>query len=80
MEVGEAVDVAPAAEQARFDPATGEHCHLVCLRCGGITDLPLCPGAGDEQAAELMRQAGFTPTREMREVFGVGAACAGHWS
>lgn len=75
-EMGEAVDVAPATEQARFDPVTGGHCHLVCLRCGSITDLPFCPGAGDRQTAQYMREAGFAPTREMHEVFGVCAACS----
>ncbi len=75
MEVGEAVDVAPAAEQARFDPVTGEHCHLICLRCGSIRDLPFCPGAGDRQTAEHMRDAGFVPAREMHEVFGLCAVC-----
>ncbi|NPV48512.1 MAG: transcriptional repressor [Armatimonadetes bacterium] len=75
MEVGEAVDVAPAAEHARFDPVTGEHCHLICLRCGSIRDLPFCPGAGDPQTAEHVRAAGFVPTREMHEVFGLCAVC-----
>jgi Fe2+ or Zn2+ uptake regulation protein len=74
-EVGEAVDVAPAAAQARFDPMTGEHCHLVCLKCSAIADLPVCPGAGDAEVTALMAQQGFQPAREMHQVFGVCARC-----
>jgi len=74
-EMGEAVEVSPATHETRFDPDVGDHCHLTCLSCNRIVDLPLeaCSSAGDFVAAA--RAAGFEPVRQVYQVFGYCAEC-----
>jgi Fe2+ or Zn2+ uptake regulation protein len=38
---------------ARFDPTTGEHHHLVCIRCGAIRDVDLGPAGPSFPARPL---------------------------
>jgi Fur family transcriptional regulator, peroxide stress response regulator len=74
-EMGEAVEVAPSMSEMRFDPDVGDHCHLTCLRCSRIEDLPLeaCSSAGDFAGAA--RSAGFRPLRQVYQVFGYCKRC-----
>ena len=74
-EVGEAVEVSPATPETRFDPNVGEHCHLTCLSCHRIVDLPMeaCVHAEDFVAAA--HQAGFEPVRQVYQVFGYCSQC-----
>jgi len=69
-EMGEAVAVSPATPAARFDPDTGDHCHLTCMRCGRIIDLPLEECAKAADIAEAARARGFRPVRQMHQIFG----------
>jgi Fur family peroxide stress response transcriptional regulator len=74
-EMGEAVEVSPATEQTRFDPNVGDHCHLTCLACGRIMDLPLdaCGDVSDFMSAA--RDAGFEPVRGVYQILGYCEEC-----
>ncbi|MBD3291921.1 MAG: hypothetical protein GF393_03290 [Armatimonadia bacterium] len=74
-ELGEAVEVSPATHETRFDPDTGDHCHLTCLSCEQIVDLPLEDCAIRERTAEAAREAGFEPTRKVYQIFGYCEDC-----
>ena len=41
------LDLGLGLEQRRYDVATGEHDHLVCLRCGRVEDVPRRNGLED---------------------------------
>lgn len=74
-DLGEAVEVSPATPQTRFDPDTGDHCHLTCLSCNQIVDLPLeaCSSAGEFM--EAAEGAGFEPVRQVYQIFGYCEDC-----
>lgn len=74
-EIGEAVEVSPATHETRFDPDTGDHCHLTCLSCNRIVDLPLEACSVRERTMEVAREAGFEPTRKVYQIFGYCADC-----
>jgi len=74
-DLGEAVEVSPATPETRFDPDTGDHCHLTCLSCNQIVDLPLesCSSAGEFM--EAAEGAGFKPVRQVYQIFGYCEDC-----
>ncbi len=59
VELGEVVQLDLGTGSARFDPNTGAHHHLVCERCGAVSDVhvdhpdvrPLPTDAGDFRIA-----------------------------
>jgi Fe2+ or Zn2+ uptake regulation protein len=57
-----------------YDPRTDDHHHLVCRRCGAITDVEAPVEAGPLLAAA--RSAGFAPDHAQVVVRGLCAACA----
>jgi Fur family peroxide stress response transcriptional regulator len=75
VDLGEAVDVSPACAQARFDPRTDDHCHLVCLKCKGISDVPLRRQRTQADVATCTAGTGFRPVRHILEVFGYCQEC-----
>ena len=75
VELGEAVEVSPATADRRFDPNTGDHRHLVCLRCGAIADWPLPDTAVQPRVTASMEAAGFRPVRRLYQEFGYCARC-----
>ncbi|MGI5818421.1 MAG: Fur family transcriptional regulator [Armatimonadota bacterium] len=77
-EMGEAVEVSPATPETRFDPETGDHCHLTCLSCRRIDDLPLEACAQAREFIEAARAAGFKPVRQVYQIFGYCAECRGN--
>lgn len=53
------------------------HPHLICTRCGSITDPP-CPGGElDELASRLARETGFSVDSHRFDLFGLCARCRG---
>ncbi len=74
-EMGEAVEVSPATPETRFDPDTGDHCHLTCLSCGKIVDLPLEACAHAHDFVGAAEEAGFEPVRQVYQIFGHCAQC-----
>lgn len=73
--MGEAVEVSPATPAARFDPDPGDHCHLTCLNCGRIIDLPMGECAKAAEAAQAAQAHGFRPVRQVHQIFGYCADC-----
>jgi len=75
VEMGEAVEVSPATHRARFDPNTHDHCHLVCLACRAIIDVPLeqCHRPIDDST--LLTQHGFQPALRVHQITGLCRAC-----
>lgn len=74
-EVGEAVKVSPATPEIRFDPDVGDHCHLTCLACSRILDVPMEACAHAEEFIAAVRDQGFEPARQVLQVFGYCAEC-----
>ncbi|MGC9514750.1 Fur family transcriptional regulator [Methanocrinis sp.] len=60
--------------ETRFDPVTEPHAHLLCLRCGGISDWmdPIMPKLIDKVSAD----ANFTVTGSIFELKGICEGCA----
>ncbi|HDP89619.1 MAG TPA: transcriptional repressor [Thioalkalivibrio sp.] len=74
-EMGEAVEVSPATHETRFDPDVGDHCHLTCLACNRIMDLPMDACVHAEDFATAAQHQGFQPVRQVYQVFGYCADC-----
>lgn len=76
VELGHAGEVTPGSSAARFDPNTGDHCHLVCRRCGAIEDL--APGVDLGEVARSLgpEERRFQVDRVVLNVVGVCEACA----
>jgi len=75
VDLGEAVEVAPAAPYARFDPNTQDHCHLICLACSAIIDIPLeqCHRPLDDST--LLKQHDFLPALRVYQITGTCSRC-----
>lgn len=75
VELGEAAEVAPAGSPCRFDPNTHDHCHMVCLVCNAIMDVPLeqCHRFIDDSI--LLEKYGFRPALHLHQVTGVCRKC-----
>lgn len=74
-EIGEAIEVSPATPETRFDPDVGDHCHLTCLSCNRIVDLPMEACAHAQELIATVRGQGFEPVRQVYQVFGYCAEC-----
>ena len=59
--------------ETRFDPIVEPHAHLLCLRCGGISDWvdPMMP----EMIAKASAEANFVVTGSIFELKGVCEGC-----
>jgi Fur family ferric uptake transcriptional regulator/Fur family peroxide stress response transcriptional regulator len=57
-----------------YDPRTDEHHHLVCRRCGAISDVEAAVESG--ALLDAARSAGFAPDHAQVVVRGLCAACA----
>ncbi len=77
VEMGEAVEVPPEVSKTRFDPDVADHCHLICLSCGAVIDVPAREVGSDEETETFIRARDFHAVRQVREVYGYCAACAG---
>ncbi|MBM3476540.1 MAG: transcriptional repressor [Armatimonadetes bacterium] len=75
VDLGEAVEVAPAAPHARFDPNTDDHCHLICLACNSITDVPLEQCHRPIEDSTLLKQHDFEPALRVYQISGVCSRC-----
>jgi len=74
-EMGEAVEVSPATHETRFDPDVGDHCHLTCVACNRIVDLPMDACVHAEDFIAAAKGQGFQPLRQVYQVFGYCAQC-----
>ncbi|MGC9317785.1 MAG: Fur family transcriptional regulator [Armatimonadota bacterium] len=74
VELGEAAEVS-ATSETRFDPDVGNHCHLTCLSCKRIIDLPMDACLEAEEAVEAAQDRGFEPVRRVYQIFGYCAEC-----
>lgn len=61
------------ANQRFVVPDEGHHHHLVCTRCGDVTEMAEC--YLDEVVARIGAQTGFTIQSHSLEFFGICAAC-----
>lgn len=75
-EMGEAVEVSPATARTRFDPDVGDHCHLVCLDCSKITDLPMDACLHGEGTPAAVEHQDFEPVRRVFQIFGYCRECS----
>ncbi len=62
-----------AGERNRFDTNTAPHAHLICVRCGQITDLPVNPE--DMVRTEEVEAQGFQALWYDLEIYGVCKRC-----
>ena len=51
----------------------GHHHHLICERCGVVTEIASCEV--EDWAAEVARKRGFSPTSHQAEIFGICDRC-----
>jgi Fur family peroxide stress response transcriptional regulator len=77
VEMGEAVEVPPEVSRTRFDPDVADHCHLICLSCGAVIDVPPHEVESDGATENFIRARDFHAVRQVREVYGYCAECAG---
>lgn len=56
-----------------YDPDLTEHHHLVCSRCGAVTDIEV--PVGDDRLLAAARQQGFEPDRAQVVVSGLCPSC-----
>ncbi len=75
VELGEAAEVLLGGSEARFDPIVSDHCHLICTRCGRVTDAAVGELPTPTVPPELLSEHGFTAERAVLDVFGLCAAC-----
>lgn len=62
--------------KSRYEIAAGEpHHHLICLKCGQIEDMPLCPLEKDRDIDIYMQNRHFQPVQHYFEVYGYCANC-----
>jgi Fe2+ or Zn2+ uptake regulation protein len=62
-----------ANEATRYDPIIERHDHLVCTRCGALTDVKL--QLSSKTVSRAARAAGFRVERHRTELFGLCARC-----
>jgi Fur family peroxide stress response transcriptional regulator len=74
-ELGAAVEVSPTTVETRYDPDTGDHCHLVCVECHRLIDLPLEACVHERGLQELAEEHHFTPVRQVHQIYGHCADC-----
>ncbi len=61
-------------ERVRYDGERGDHCHIKCLRCGRIEDLPAsAPPDGRDRA--IVRRSGYRLVERCVQYLGVCPAC-----
>lgn len=77
-EQGEVLELGFGELGSRYDGRRPEpHPHLICTRCGAITDPPCQGGELDELVARLARQTGFAVNAHRFDLFGLCPACRG---
>ncbi|MDR2246485.1 MAG: transcriptional repressor [Treponema sp.] len=77
LEEGAVVSVGTVGGEERFDGRVSPHPHLICCRCGKVSDLP-CPPEGDgAQAAEAgSLPGGFVIDYRKTVYYGLCGECA----
>jgi len=68
---GEIAEVRIDRKRSRFDPCTDGHAHLMCVKCGGITDLKAPP----KPPVPAGKPAGFKILHCNLEFYGVCPTC-----
>ena len=63
-----------AGKKKRFDGNLDEHCHIRCVRCGRVDDVPVKPDASI--ARRIRRKLKYRITGHRLEFMGVCPACA----
>ncbi len=54
--------------------ASGHHAHVVCTRCGQVTEIPEC--TCDPSLVGIYRKYGVNTTSHLLEIYGLCARCA----
>lgn len=73
--MGEAIEVSPATPETRFDPNTGNHCHLVCVECRSIQDFPMEQDPPELPEGIAGGPDSFEPMVHVHQVYGYCANC-----
>lgn len=71
-----AVVVCTVNGEERFDGNTAPHAHLVCDKCGSVTDLDGCLAPGSFPVDDIARDYGFIVTDCLLTFHGVCAECS----
>jgi Fur family transcriptional regulator, peroxide stress response regulator len=75
VSLGVAAEVGLCANEARYDPNTTNHCHLVCKSCEAIIDVPMGEELLGVVPTGAVAEQSFGAERVMLEVIGLCAAC-----
>ena len=75
VDLGEAVEVSPAAPEARYDPNTRNHYHLVCLGCKAIVDVAMEAPPHTMPSGVEGVSAGFRPLVHVYQIIGYCSSC-----
>lgn len=75
IELGEAVAVGAGGNEARYDPCASDHGHLVCTRCGHVTDLRMPEDAVVHLDPAAAAREGFCIDRTVVQAYGLCAGC-----
>ncbi|MBN2171817.1 MAG: transcriptional repressor [Candidatus Krumholzibacteriota bacterium] len=73
VELGQAQKLDTASGQNRYDGDTAQHCHVRCLRCGRVDDVPELPAGVVERHGRRVR--GYRLLDWRLELLGVCPAC-----
>jgi Fur family peroxide stress response transcriptional regulator len=75
VELGEAAEVGLGASEARYDPVTVSHGHLICTRCRDIVDIRIPDDAEVCMEPDIPAEMGFEVERTILETYGVCRQC-----
>lgn len=73
VETGQAQKLDTAGGQSRYDGDTMQHCHVRCLRCGRVDDVPQLPADLVEKHGRRVR--GYRLLDWRLELLGICPAC-----
>lgn len=75
VELGEAVEVSAGGSETRYDPVTGDHCHLICTQCKQVIDLDMPGDAEAKLSPAAVERVGFAAERVIVQAYGLCAQC-----
>lgn len=75
VELGEAVEVSAGGSETRYDPLTGDHCHLICTQCKQVIDLDMPGDAEAKLSPAAVERVGFAAERVILQAYGLCAQC-----
>lgn len=67
-------ELAFAKGETRFDSFMEPHINLVCRRCGSVADVDDI--VAREMVVSVTREAGFSPTGQRIDIYGICARCS----